>query len=185
MSMAASRPASEPAAANVRAYVIMGVSGCGKTLIGEAVARHLGLAFVEGDVLHPQSNIAKMSEGVPLTDDDRFPWLDIIGGEIAAAVEAGRGIVVSCSALKKIYRDRLRAFALGRMTFVFLHGSEAVLASRLGVRKGHFMPASLLMSQLATLEDPTGEDGVLGVDISRTQAEVIETAIEQVMKTAR
>ena len=185
MSMAASRPASDPVAANVGAYVVMGVSGCGKSSVGEAIARHLGLAFIEGDALHPQTNIAKMSEGIPLTDDDRFPWLDMIGREIAAAVEAGRGIVVSCSALKKIYRDRLRAFAQGRLTFVFLHGSEAVLASRLATRKGHFMPASLLRSQLATLEDPTGEDGVLGVDVSGTQAEVIETAIEQVMKTAR
>jgi gluconokinase len=183
--MAASRLASESAAASAEAYVVMGVSGCGKSSMGEAIARHFGLAFVEGDALHPQANIAKMSKGVPLTDDDRFPWLDMIGREIAAAVEAESGLVVTCSALKKIYRDRLRAFADGRLTFVFLSGSEELLAGRLNARQGHFMPASLLKSQLATLEDPTGEDGVLSVDISGTQAQAVETAIRQLMKTTR
>lgn len=170
---------------NAEAYVVMGVSGCGKSSVGEAIAHHLGLAFVEGDVLHTQGNIAKMSQGIPLTDEDRFPWLDIIGREIAAAAEAGNGVVVSCSALKKIYRDRLRAFVGGRLTFVFLAGSKELLAGRLNARKGHFMPASLLRSQFATLEDPSDEDRVLSVDISGTQAEVIEIAIEQVMKMAR
>jgi gluconokinase len=185
MSMAASQPASEAMPATAEAYVVMGVSGCGKSSVGEAIAAHLGIAFIEGDALHPASNIARMSEGIPLTDEDRFPWLDIIGREIAAAVAGGNGIVVSCSALKKIYRDRLRAFAGGRLTFVFLDGSEELLAGRLSARKGHFMPASLLRSQLATLEDPTGEDGVLSVDISGTQTEVLEIAIEQVMRIAR
>jgi gluconokinase len=167
------------------AYVVMGVSGCGKTSVGEAIARHLGVAFIEGDALHPQSNIAKMSQGIPLTDDDRFPWLDRIGEEIRTALTEGKGIVTSCSSLRKIYRDRLRAFAGGKLTFVFLKGSEELLAGRLAARKGHFMPPSLLRSQFATLEDPSGEDGVLTVDISGTTAEVIEIALGELGKIAR
>jgi gluconokinase len=159
--------------------VVMGVSGCGKTSVGEAIARHLGAAFIEGDSLHPQANIAKMSAGIPLTDADRFPWLDRIGAEIARAAGGGERIVLSCSALKKIYRDRLRAFAEGRLIFVFLDGSEDLLAARMRGRTGHFMPPSLLASQLATLEDPTGEDGVLRVDIGGTTADVIEIALER------
>jgi len=180
MSMAASQPLSEP-----MAYVIMGVSGCGKSSVGEAIARHLDLAFLEGDALHPDENVAKMSQGIPLTDDDRFPWLDKIGAEIGAAVIAGQGIVISCSALKKIYRDRLRAFAEGRLTFVFLRGSEALLTSRMAARTGHFMPVSLLKSQLATLEDPSGEEGVLTVDVGGTSADVIEKALDGLKAKAR
>jgi gluconokinase len=167
------------------AYVVMGVSGCGKTSVGEAIARYLDLPFIEGDALHPQSNIAKMSQGIPLTDDDRFPWLDRIGEEIRTALTEGKGIVASCSSLRKIYRDRLRAFAGGKLTFVFLKGSEELLAGRLAARKGHFMPPSLLRSQFATLEDPSGEDGVLTVDISGTTAEVIEIALGELGKIAR
>jgi gluconokinase len=157
----------------------MGVSGSGKTVIGEAVAHALGLPFLEGDALHPRTNIDKMSRGIPLTDDDRFPWLDKIGAELAARLAAGSGIVASCSALKRIYRERLRAAARGRLIFIFLRGSEAVLAPRLEARKGHFMPVSLLKSQLATLEDPSGEPGVLTIDISGTADEVTEATIRQ------
>jgi gluconokinase len=162
------------------AYVAMGVSGSGKSMVGEAVAASLGLDFVEGDALHPAANIEKMSKGIPLTDEDRFPWLDKIGSEIAAALDAGRGIVISCSALKKIYRDRLRGFADGHVNFIYLKGSEQVLAPRMAARKGHFMPLSLLQSQLATLEDPSGEAGVITVDISGTTGDVIADAIRQV-----
>ena len=180
MLMAASQPVSKP-----MAYVVMGVSGCGKSSVGEAVAKHLGLAFVEGDALHPESNVTKMSQGIPLTDVDRFPWLDRIGIEIGAALDAGNGIVISCSALRKIYRNRLRGFANGRLAFIFLKGSEELLTGRLAARKGHFMPVSLLKSQLATLEDPTGEDGVLTVDISGTSAEVVEIALGELETIAR
>jgi gluconokinase len=172
MSMAESPHLSEPAA-----FVVMGVSGSGKTVVGEAVAENLGLPFLEGDPLHPKANIDKMSRGTPLTDDDRFPWLDKIGAELAKALAAGGGVVVSCSALKKIYRERLRAATKGRLIFLFLKGSEQVLAPRMAARKGHFLPASLLTSQLATLEDPSGEQDVLVVDISGSSEEVIEDAI--------
>lgn len=159
-------------------YVIMGVSGCGKSLVGEAVAAALGAPFVEGDTLHPATNVAKMAHGIPLTDEDRFPWLDRVGAEIAAT--GHEGLVVSCSSLKKIYRDRLRGFGRGRVVFVFLSGSEAVLAERMAARRGHFMPASLLKSQFATLEDPSGEPGVITVDVSPSPEQVIVSTLEAI-----
>jgi gluconokinase len=157
-------------------YVVMGVSGCGKTSIGQGVADALRMDFVEGDALHPPANIEKMSRGIPLTDEDRFPWLDRIG----RAIGEGRGVVVSCSALKQIYRDRLRGFAAGQLIFVYLKGTEDLLLQRLTARKGHFMPASLLQSQLAALEDPMGEGGVVAVDISGSVPEIIAASLEAI-----
>ncbi|MBL0372124.1 gluconokinase [Rhizobium sp. KVB221] len=159
------------------AYVVMGVSGCGKTSVGKAIAAHLNLPFVEGDQLHPQANVEKMSQGIPLTDDDRFPWLDKIGNGLATALAGGNGVVVSCSALRKIYRDRLRAFSGERLVFIFLNGSEELLAGRMAARKGHFMPVSLLRSQFATLEDPSTEPHVISIDISGPTSEVVDMAI--------
>ena len=159
-------------------YVVMGVSGCGKSMVGEAIATALQVPFVEGDMLHPASNVAKMAQGIPLDDDDRLPWLDRIGAEIAGA--GPEGLIVSCSSLKKSYRDHLRSFAPGGVVFVFLSGSEAVLAERMAARRGHFMPASLLKSQLATLEDPSGEPGVITVDVSPAPEEVIASALEAI-----
>ncbi|ARQ56957.1 gluconokinase 1 [Rhizobium sp. Kim5] len=150
------------------AIIVMGVSGCGKSSVGEKLAEALHLAFVEGDALHPAANVEKMSKGIPLIDEDRMPWLDRIGDDIKASLEKGEGIIVSCSALKRIYRDRLRAAAGGNLFFVYLEGSKALLTKRMGERKGHFMPVSLLESQLATLEVPTGEAGVVTVDIDDT-----------------
>lgn len=163
-------------------YVVMGVSGCGKTSVGAAVATHLGLAFVEGDALHPAANVEKMSRGIPLEDADRFPWLDRIGAAIRAKLADGHGLVVSYSALKKIYRDRLRGFADRRLTFIFLKGSEQLLAGRMAARKGHFMPASLLSSQFATLEDPSAEDQVVTVDISGTTVDVIARTLNALVR---
>ncbi|MGV3550522.1 gluconokinase [Rhizobium sp.] len=171
--MAASQPRSD-----AMIYVVMGVSGSGKSMIGAGIAHALSMPFVEGDALHPASNVAKMAQGTPLTDDDRFPWLDRIGAEIAGA--GAEGLVVSCSSLKKVYRDRLRSFAEGRVNFVFLKGSEAVLAERMSARRGHFMPASLLKSQLATLEDPTGEPGVITIDVSPPPERVIVAALQAI-----
>ncbi len=150
------------------AIIVMGVSGCGKSSVGERLAEALHLAFVEGDALHPAANIEKMSKGIPLIDEDRMPWLDRIGEEMKASLEKGEGIIVSCSALKRLYRDRLRAAVGGNLFFVYLEGSRALLTKRMGERKGHFMPVSLLESQLATLEVPTGEPGVVTVDIDDT-----------------
>ncbi|MBY2942143.1 MULTISPECIES: gluconokinase [Rhizobium] len=161
-----------------QAIIVMGVSGCGKSSVGEKLAEALHLAFVEGDALHPAANVEKMSKGIPLTDEDRMPWLDRIGEDIKASLEKSKGIIVSCSALKRLYRDRLRAAAGGNLFFVYLEGSRALLMKRMGERKGHFMPVSLLDSQLATLEVPTGEPGVVTVDIDDTVDGIAATALD-------
>ncbi len=153
----------------------MGVSGCGKTTIGDLVARGLGLRFLDGDSLHPVENVAKMAAGTPLTDEDRWPWLATVGAELARA--GSDGLVLACSALRRSYRDAIRAQA-PETVFLHLHGSKEVLGSRLEGRSGHFMPAALLESQLATLE-PLGADepGVV-VDIAVPVAHVVSDALE-------
>lgn len=158
--------------------VVMGVSGCGKSSVGEAIAKAFATDFIEGDALHPPENIAKMSAGTPLTDEDRWPWLDAVGKTLHEGSDAGHAVVVSCSALKKVYRDHLRQAAGGRLAFVYLTGTRAVLESRMGHRTGHFMPTTLLDSQLATLEPPTGEDLVVTVDIDRPLEAVVIAAID-------
>lgn len=132
--------------------VVMGVSGSGKSTTGAALARALGWPFVEGDDLHPPENVAKMAAGIPLTDDDRWPWLDRIVDDLHALSKTNRDIVVACSALKQRYRDRL-ALA-GDVRFVHLHGDRETIAARLAMRHHRYMPATLLDSQLATLEFP-------------------------------
>jgi len=136
--------------------VVMGVSGSGKTTVGELLATDIDGTYVDGDALHPPVNIEKMSAGIPLDDDDREPWLRQIGAELGEAAAAGRTLVIGCSALKRSYRDLIRA-AAPDARFVHLHGTEELLRERMQVRPGHFMPASLLDSQLATLED-LGDD---------------------------
>lgn len=165
-----------PAAA--RAVIVMGVSGCGKSSVGEALASRLGLPFIEGDRLHPESNVTKMAAGTPLTDKDRWPWLTLIGARMADALSRGEGIVISCSALKKIYRDHLRAATGGRLSFVYLEGSRELLSRRMGARTGHFMPLTLLDSQLATLEVPTGEPGVVTVTIDQPVEGIVADALK-------
>ncbi|PZP52377.1 MAG: gluconokinase [Agrobacterium fabrum] len=155
---------------------MMGVSGSGKSTVAEELAAELSVAFIEGDRLHPKANVDKMSEGIPLTDEDRWPWLDLIGIELRKGSE-NNGIVVSCSALKKIYRDRLRTATGGPLAFVYLDGSLELLSRRMGERKGHFMPLSLLQTQLATLEVPTGEPGVVTVSIDATPEEITANAL--------
>ncbi|TNM63647.1 gluconokinase [Aliirhizobium smilacinae] len=159
-----------------RPIIVMGVAGCGKSSVGARLAEALGLPYQEGDDLHPQANIAKMSKGTPLTDDDRWPWLDRIG-EILAD-HASSGIVLTCSSLKTVYRDRLRAAAGEKLAFVFLDGSKALLTRRMGDREGHFMPTSLLESQLATLERPDQEADVVVVDIDNTPETIKDLAID-------
>lgn len=138
--------------------LVMGVSGSGKSSVGVALAARLGVPFLEGDALHPAANVAKMAAGVPLDDADRAPWL----AAIAAWIAAHAGGVVACSALKRAYRDRLRVTAPG-LRLVALLPPAAVLAERLGHRRGHFMPGSLLASQLATLEAPGADEEALVV----------------------
>lgn len=134
--------------------VLMGVSGCGKTTLAEVLSARLGWDYEEGDALHPQANVDKMASGHPLTDEDRWPWLARVRAWIDRHVREGRPGIVTCSALKRRYRDRLRAPGV---VFVHLHGPRAVIAERLRARRGHYMPPSLLDSQLADLE-PLGAD---------------------------
>lgn len=157
--------------------IVMGVSGCGKTSVGERLALALHCRFIEGDSLHPAANIEKMSGGIPLTDADRWPWLDIIGRLIGDSVARGERVIVSCSALKKVYRDRLRDAAGGRLAFVYLEGSRAVFEKRMQARAGHFMPASLLDSQFAALEPPTGEPDIVTIDVDLTLDEIAGKAL--------
>ncbi len=157
------------------AVVVMGVTSCGKTTVGEALATALHAeVFIEGDKLHPPANIAKMSAGIPLTDDDRWPWLTRIGNELA-----GTGCkVASCSALKRAYRERITIAASRPVAFIFLSGSRELLAERIAARKGHFMPPSLLDSQLATLEIPAPDELAVTIDIALPVAEQVARAAQ-------
>ncbi|MEO9166812.1 MAG: gluconokinase [Aestuariivirga sp.] len=144
------------------AVVVMGVSACGKTTVGEALAAKLHVQFVEGDKLHPPANVAKMSAGHPLTDEDRWPWL----AQVGASLKGDKGIVASCSSLKKIYRQRIIENTGRPVSFILLHGDKAILQKRIAARKGHFMPPSLLDSQLATLEIPGPDEHAITIDIA-------------------
>jgi gluconokinase len=151
--------------------IVMGVSGCGKSHIGAALAHRLGLGFLDGDSLHPPTNIAKMAQGIALNDDDRAPWLDAVGGALGAGSE-----VIACSALKRSYRDRIRAAATG-VVFVHLDGARAVLAQRVSQRPGHFMPPALLDSQLATLQPLQADEAAVVVDLDQTPEQIIAAII--------
>jgi gluconokinase len=141
--------------------VVMGVSGSGKTTVARGLAQKLGWAFLEGDSVHPPANVAKMSAGMPLNDDDRWPWLDAIAQWMSQRLQSGESAVVACSALRRIYRDRLRQ-AGADVRFAYLHVPPDELARRMRTRD-HFMPPSLLDSQLATLEEPGADEDALRV----------------------
>lgn len=142
--------------------VVMGVTSTGKTRIGGMLARALGGRFVDGDDLHPSANRRKMAAGVPLEDADRWPWLDRVGAELS---RPPCPVVMACSALKKSYRARIAAAAGGPVRFLHLDGPRHVIAERMAAREGHFMPVSLLDSQIATLEAPGAEEGALRLDL--------------------
>jgi gluconokinase len=143
------------------ALIVMGVSGSGKTTVGLRLAKICGLEFVDGDDLHSPQARAKMASGAPLTDEDRWPWLDRIGGALADPDKHPAGLIVACSALRRIYRDRLRARVGPALRFLFLAGDKTLMRERVSRRKGHYMPASLVDSQFAALEDPSGESDVV------------------------
>lgn len=154
-------------------YVIMGVCGSGKSTIGAKLARALDIEFVEGDDLHPPDNVKRMAAGIPLTDDDRHGWLMAIAARLREAKRAGLGLVVSCSALKRRYRDLLGSVGEADVRFVYLAGSRALLAERLAQRRGHFMPGSLLESQLAILEEPSPDERAWLCDIRETPETIV------------
>ena len=148
--------------------VVMGVAGSGKTTIASGLAERLGVPFVEGDSLHPIANVNKMAAGTPLIDEDRWPWLTAIGERMEVERATGHGVVVSCSALRQVYRECLRKQVHGKVNFILLDGSRELISGRMKQRKGHFMPAALLDSQFATLEKPTAEEDAVILDISHT-----------------
>jgi len=157
--------------------VLMGVSGCGKTTVAAILASRLGWPFEEGDALHPQANIEKMAAGHSLTDVDRWPWLAKVADWIDKRLDAGENGLITCSALKRSYRDLINRRGSGLM-FVFLAGSKETIAARLAARHGHFMRASLLDSQFADLDEPAADEPAIRVEIGPPPAEIAEQIIE-------
>jgi gluconokinase len=159
--------------AHPKAVILMGVSGCGKTLIGEQLAQILGWLFYDGDDYHPPENIAKMTAGIPLDDDDRKPWLKTLHDLISDHLRKGYSMLLACSALKKKYRDQL-SIGNPRTVFVYLKGDFHLIFERMQDRSEHYMKAEMLRSQFDTLEEP--EDALV-VDISKTPDRIIEEII--------
>ncbi len=166
------------------ALIVMGVSGSGKSTIASGLAERLGWTFEDGDRFHPPGNVAKMSAGQPLTDEDRWPWLQAIADEIGRVCRAGGHLVVACSALKRAYRDVLVG-ARTDVRFVFLEGSPALIADRLARRKGHFMPPGLLDSQFRALEPPQADEQAIAVPIDATVETIVDKIITRIVGQAR
>ena len=164
--------------------VIMGVAGSGKTTIAEGIARKLHWPYQEGDALHPPANVEKMKSGTPLTDADRLPWLRKIAEKIDEWRAAGISGVVTCSALKRAYRD----IVVGKrpdVVLVYPKGSKALISGRMAKRKGHFMPASLLDSQFATLEEPSPDENAVTVDIDRTPDDIENEIVRRLQESSK
>jgi len=161
-----------------RVLIVMGVSGSGKSTIGKALAERLGWTYQDGDDFHPPGNVAKMSAGQPLTDDDRWPWLRAIAAEIDRIADDGRRAVFGCSALKRAYRDIL-VHGRADVRVVYLDGSRALIAERMAARKNHFMPPGLLDSQFATLEAPGPDERPFTVSIDAPVEAIVDAIVEQ------
>ena len=164
--------------------VLMGVSGCGKTTVARILAGELGWSFEEGDALHPLSNIEKMQAGHPLTDADRQRWLTSVADWVERRLDSGENGLITCSALKRSYRDVINRRGSG-VVFVFLAGSKATIAPRLLVRQGHFMPASLLDSQFADLEEPAPDEQHIRVDIGPPPGVIAQRILRELGLDAR
>src|SRR5688500_13902076 len=160
-------------------FVVMGVSGAGKSLIGAGLARELGVEFVEGDAYHPAENVERMTRGIALTDEDRAGWLRSLAARIRAARTAGTGLVMSCSAPKRSYRDILRGGSPD-LRFVLLRGERSLIAERLAGRRGHFMNPALLESQFATLEEPAPDENAWVCDITQSPEVIVAALVAQV-----
>jgi gluconokinase len=160
------------------ALIVMGVSGSGKSTIADELAKRLNWAFEDGDRFHPAGNVAKMSAGQPLTDEDRWPWLQAISGEIDRVCKAGRHVAIACSALKRAYRDIL-VHGRNDVRIVYLKGTRELIASRLALRKGHFMPPGLLDSQFKTLEPPDRDENPVTVSIDAPVDTIVGDIVRQ------
>jgi carbohydrate kinase (thermoresistant glucokinase family) len=156
---------------------MMGVSGSGKTTVAALLAGRLGWTFEEGDALHPQANVDKMHAGHPLDDTDRAPWLAKVADWVDAQLDAGQSGVITCSSLKRSYRALIDRRGKG-VEFVYLHGSRELIASRLATRHGHYMPASLLDSQFATLEEPAADEPAIRVEIGEPPEAIAADIVE-------
>jgi gluconokinase len=159
------------------AIVVMGVSGCGKSTVGRTLAQRLPATFLDADDFHPPDNVERMAAGIALTDADRAGWLDALSARLAAAQAQGEPVVLACSALKRRYRDALRRGA-PTLALVHLHGAPALLAQRLGARSDHYMPPSLLQSQLATLEPPDADEHALVLDVARPTTALVQAILD-------
>jgi gluconokinase len=157
-----------------RVLLVMGVSGSGKTTVGALLAGKLGWTYAEADEFHPPANVAKMAAGHPLTDEDRWPWLQAIRAWIGAQLARGEPGVVTCSALKRAYRDLLREPGV---TLVYLHGTRELIGRRMAARPGHFFKPELLDSQFAALEEPAPDEGVVTVSIGGTPAQIADAIV--------
>ena len=181
MSTTESLPAGAPRAT----VVVMGVSGCGKSTVGSGIAVALGLGYIDGDDLHDPRSVAKMRSGVPLDDDDRWPWLDRIGARLMARDEFPVGVVIACSALRRVYRDRIRRAAPG-VRFVYLSGDPGVIRERMASRSGHYMPVGLLDSQLRVLESPGSEElDVIELDLGSPIETLVQDAVDALQRTSK
>jgi len=160
------------------ALIVMGVSGSGKSTVGDTLAKRLGWLYEDGDKFHPASNVAKMAAGHPLTDEDRWPWLRAIAAEIDRLSAAGLRSVIACSALRRVYRDIL-VHGRADIRLVYLNGTQALIAERLSRRKGHFMPQGLLASQFKTLEPPTADERPVTVSINAPVKKIVEEILRQ------
>jgi carbohydrate kinase (thermoresistant glucokinase family) len=153
----------------------MGVAGSGKSTVGAVLAERLDKPFLDADDYHPPANVDKMTRGIALSDDDRWPWLDRLGAALHAQAQQHGAAVAACSALKRRYRQRLREAAGERVLFVYLHGDRELIAARMAARTNHFMPPALLDSQFATLEEPGADENALIIDIGPTATELAKT----------
>ena len=162
----------------------MGVAGCGKSTVADLLSAGLGWSFMDGDSLHPDSNIAKMESGQPLTDEDRWPWLEKVAAWIEGQHAAGQDGIITCSALKRSYRDVLNRRGEG-VVFVYLAGKRRTLEDRMQARVGHFMPPGMLASQLATLEEPQPDEPSIRAPIEQSPTEIVEEVVKELERHYR
>lgn len=164
---------------DIRLIVVMGVSGAGKTTVGEALAQRLDVPFIDADNLHPRENVEKMRGGAALDDADRWPWLEIVADAMRNTAQTRGRVVCACSALRRAYRDCLVGRAGEPILFILLHGEKSVIAARQANRPGHFMPATLLDSQFATLEHFEDDEAGLTLDVALSVDELVEEAVQK------